>query len=94
VISGPVAALLVATQMSSIGDRLDSLSATAGIEVPPDTSGAEGFAELFIAAYLGAGEDSIRSWTALPLMELKPGRGRRPGRRASEPGRSPPATMP
>jgi len=58
VISGPVAALLVATQMASLGGRLDVLSVGAGVEVPPDTSGAQGFAELFIASYLGAGENS------------------------------------
>jgi len=59
VISGPVAALLVANRVSSIGDRLDAFSTTARVEVPPDTSGVEGFAELFITAYLGAGDDSI-----------------------------------
>ncbi|MGI8516245.1 MAG: hypothetical protein ACR2NT_14180, partial [Acidimicrobiia bacterium] len=58
VISGPVAALLVATQMASLGGRLDVLSVGAGVELPPDTSGAQGFAELFIASYLGAGENS------------------------------------
>ncbi len=59
VISGPVAALLLANRVSSIGDRLDTLGASTVVEVPPDTSGVEGFAELFIAAYLGAGDDSI-----------------------------------
>jgi hypothetical protein len=59
VISGPVAALLVANQVSSIGDRLEALGASTTVEVPSDTSGVEGFAELFIAAYLGAGDDSI-----------------------------------
>ncbi|MCL1598042.1 MAG: hypothetical protein M3094_02570, partial [Actinomycetia bacterium] len=59
VVSGPVAAFLVANRVSSIGDRLGALSANIGREVSPDTSGAEGFAELFIAAYLGAGDDSI-----------------------------------
>lgn len=63
VFSGPVAAFVVATQMSSIGDRLDTLGMVAGVEVPPDTSGAEGFAELFIAAYLGAGENSTDGLT-------------------------------
>lgn len=58
VISGPVAALLVATQVSSLSDRLDLVDIGAGVEVPTDTTGAEGFAELFIATYLGAGEDS------------------------------------
>jgi len=59
VISGPVAALLLANRVSSIGDRLDTLGASTAVEVPPDTSGVEGFAELSIAAYLGTGEDSI-----------------------------------
>jgi len=59
VVSGPVAALLMANRVSSIGDRLDTLGASTVVEVPPDTSRVEGFAELFIAAYLGAGEDSI-----------------------------------
>ena len=58
VVSGPVVALLVANHVSSIGDRLDALSTAADVEVPPDTSGVGGFAELFIAAYLTAGEDS------------------------------------
>jgi hypothetical protein len=58
VLSGPVAVLVVATRISSVGDRLDALHTAAVVEVPPDTSGVEGFAELFIAAYLGAGEDS------------------------------------
>ncbi len=59
VLSGPVVALLLANRVSSIGDRLDTLGASTVVEVPPDTSGAEGFAELFIAAYLSAGEDEI-----------------------------------
>lgn len=58
VISGPVAALLVATQVSSLRVRLDLVDIGTGVEVPPDTSGAEGFAELFIVTYLAAGEDS------------------------------------
>ncbi|MEX2652070.1 MAG: conjugal transfer protein [Acidimicrobiia bacterium] len=57
VVSGPVAALVVATQVSSLRERLDVADRAAGVEVPLDTSGAEGFAELFIATYLGAGED-------------------------------------
>lgn len=58
VISGPVAALLVATQVSSLRDQLELVDIGAGVEVPPDTTGAEGFAELFIATYLDAGENS------------------------------------
>lgn len=58
VMTGPVAAFLVASQMSSIGNRLDALATAADVVGPPDTSGAEGFAELFIATYLGVGEDT------------------------------------
>lgn len=67
VISGPVAALLVATQLSAIGDRLDTLTATTSAEVPPATSAVEGYAELFIAAYLSAGEDSADALS--PFMD-------------------------
>ncbi|MDH3295336.1 MAG: conjugal transfer protein [Acidimicrobiia bacterium] len=62
VISGPVTALLVATQLSSLSDRLDLVDIEAGVEMPPDTAGVEGFAELFIATYLGAGEGSTDSF--------------------------------
>jgi hypothetical protein len=61
VISGPVTALLVATQLSSLSERRDLVNIEAGVETPPDTAGAEGFAELFIATYLGAGEGSTDS---------------------------------
>ncbi len=64
VISGPVAALLVATQVSSFGERLDVVDIGAGVEVLPDTSGAEGFAELFIATYLAAGDDSADGFSS------------------------------
>ncbi len=57
VISGPVAAVLVATRVASLSERVDLVDIGA-VEIPPDTSGAEGFAELFIAAYLTAGEPS------------------------------------
>ncbi|MDF1596184.1 MAG: conjugal transfer protein [Acidimicrobiia bacterium] len=61
VLSGPVAALLVAAQVSSLSKRIDVVDGRAEAEPAPDTAGAEGFAELFIAAYLGAGENSTDS---------------------------------
>lgn len=57
VISGPVAAVFVATRVTSLSERVDLVDIGA-VEIPRDTSGAEGFAELFIAAYLTAGEPS------------------------------------
>ena len=58
VVSGPVAAVLVTARVSALEGQLDSLGSSAAVEVPPDTAGVEGVAELFVATYLGAGEDS------------------------------------
>ena len=61
VVSGPLAAVLLATQVSALGGRLETVEGQAAVELPPDTTGVEGFAELFIAAFLGAGEGSPES---------------------------------
>ncbi|MGF1617575.1 MAG: hypothetical protein ACFCU2_07175, partial [Acidimicrobiia bacterium] len=66
VISGPVAAVFVATRVTSLSERVDLVD-IGGVEIPPDTSGAEGVAELFIAAYLTAGEDSTKGLS--PLLD-------------------------
>ncbi len=58
VVSGPVAAVLLATHVSALAGRLELIGSEVTVVAPSDTSGVEGFAELFIAAYLGAGEDS------------------------------------
>ena len=59
VVSGPVAALVVSAHLSALNDRLDVVqAATSAADPPADTAGVEGFAELFIAAYLDAGEGS------------------------------------
>jgi len=66
VISGPVAAVFVATQVTSLSEQVDLLDIGA-VEIPPDTTGAEGVAELYIAAYLTAGEDSTTD--LYPLLD-------------------------
>jgi hypothetical protein len=59
VVSGPVAALVVSAQLSALSGRLDVVqTATSAADPPAYTAGVEGFAELFIAAYLDAGEGS------------------------------------
>lgn len=58
VVSGPVIALLIGARVSSLGDRIDSISGGVVVDLPADTAGAEGLAELFVAAFLSAGEDS------------------------------------
>ena len=61
VVSGPVAAVLLATQVSAFGGRLETVTGQVAVEVAPDTTGVEGFAELFVVAFLGAGEDSAEA---------------------------------
>ena len=56
VVSGPVAAVLLAMQVSTLGGRLETVTGQAAVEPPTDTTGVEGSAELFIASFLGAGE--------------------------------------
>lgn len=58
VVSGPATALLVAARLSALDQRLDVITSRTASEPPAATAGAEGFAELFIAAYLSSGEDS------------------------------------
>jgi hypothetical protein len=59
VVSGPVAALVVSAHLSVLSGRLEVVQgATSAADPPADTAGVEGFAELFIAAYLDAGEGS------------------------------------
>ena len=61
VVSGPVAAVLLAMQVSTFGGRLETVTGQAAVEVAADTTGVEGFAELFVVAFLGAGEDSAEA---------------------------------
>lgn len=56
VVSGPLAAVLLALQVSALRDVVEAVASRAAVEVPADTTGVEGFAELFIAAFLGTGE--------------------------------------
>ena len=59
VVSGPAAALVATVHLSTLNSRLEMVQAAAAAADPPaDSSGAAGFAELFIAAYLDAGEGS------------------------------------
>jgi hypothetical protein len=59
VVAGPAAALVTTAHLSTLNSRLEAIQAAAAAADPPaDTPGVEGFAELFIAAYLDAGEGS------------------------------------
>ncbi len=76
VVSGPVAAVLVTARVSALAGRLETLDSGAAVEVPPETAGVEGFAELFVAAYLGAGEDSataLRPFLDGPSLDVVEG---------------------
>ena len=61
VASGPLAAVLLAVQVSAVGSRIGTVGALMTVELPPDTTEVEGFAELFVAAFLGADENSADS---------------------------------
>lgn len=57
VVSGPAAALVATAHLSTLSSRLEVIQAAAAADDPPaDSSGAAGYAELFIFAYLDAGE--------------------------------------
>jgi hypothetical protein len=59
VVSGPAAALVATAHLSTVSSQLEVVQAAAtAADRPADSSGASGFAELFIATYLDAGEDS------------------------------------
>lgn len=59
VVSGPAAALVGIAGLAALNSRLEVVKeAAAAADPPADTAVVEGFAELFIAAYLDAGEDS------------------------------------
>ena len=55
VISGPVAALVIAGKLAVLDARIEAFAARPATETAIDTSGAQGFAELFVASSL-AGE--------------------------------------
>lgn len=58
VAAGPVAAGLLAVQVSGLRHRVDEVSRLEVVEPPSNTAGAEGFAELLVAAFLNADEDA------------------------------------
>jgi hypothetical protein len=59
VLSGPAAALVATAHLSALNSQLEVVRAAADAAEPStDPSGAAGFAELFIAAYLEPGEGS------------------------------------
>jgi hypothetical protein len=64
VVSGPVAAGVLALEVSGLRSRVEVVSRQAVVELPADSAGAEGFAELFVAAFLSADEDAPRTLVA------------------------------
>ncbi len=64
VLSGPVAAGVLAVQVSALRHRVEVVGQQAVVELPADSAGAEGFAELFVAAFLSAGEGAPETLAA------------------------------
>ena len=72
VVSGPVAAGVLALQVSALRHRVEAVGQQAVVELPADSAGAEGFAELFIAEFLKAGEGTPAEALAASLDVLSP----------------------
>jgi hypothetical protein len=58
VVSGPVAALVIAGKLAVLDARIEAVATRPATETAIDTSGAEGFAELFIASSLAGDVES------------------------------------
>jgi hypothetical protein len=58
VLVGPVIAGVVAMRISGLSHRIEVVGEQTLVELPADSAGAEGFAELFVAAYLSFDEDT------------------------------------
>ena len=58
VLAGPVMAGVVAVQVAGLSDRIEVMGERTVVEPPADSAGAEGFAELFVAAFLSFDEDT------------------------------------
>lgn len=65
VLSGPAAAFFVAGKLAVLDARVDAVAARPAAETGVDTSGAEGFAELFVASSLTGAADSSAGVEAL-----------------------------
>ena len=63
VVAGPVAVGVLAVQVSDLRQQVEVVSRQAVVEWPTDSAGAEGFAELFLAAFLGTGKDAFEDST-------------------------------
>ena len=69
VVMGPIAAGVLALQVSALRNRVEAVSQQAVVDLPSESAGAEAFAELFVAAFLSAGEDS--SQTLAPFLDAR-----------------------
>jgi hypothetical protein len=54
VVAGPVAVSVLWVQVSGLRHRVETVSRQAVVALPTDSAGVEGFAELFVAAFLSA----------------------------------------
>ncbi|MGH8875365.1 MAG: conjugal transfer protein [Acidimicrobiia bacterium] len=54
VLAGPVMASVVAVQLSGLSHRVEVMGQQTHVELPAESAGAEGFAELFVAAHLSS----------------------------------------
>ncbi len=65
VMSGPVAATVLALHVAVLGDRVDGLAARPVVAASADSAGAEGFAELYVAGFLAGGVDAVEGLSGI-----------------------------
>ncbi len=71
VISGPIAATVLAFGVGGLDSRVDELSRRTAAAPIADSAGAEGFAELYVASVLAAGVDTAEGLSG--IVELPAG---------------------
>jgi len=70
VISGPIAATVLAFQVGGLDSRVDELSYREPAVAVADSAGAEGFAELYLASVLGAGADTAEGLSGIAELPV------------------------
>ena len=70
VVSGPVAATVLAFQVGGLGSRLDELSRRPVAAPVADSAGAEGFAELYVASVLAGDADTAEGLSGIAELHV------------------------
>jgi hypothetical protein len=70
VVSGPVAATVLAFHVGGLDSRIDGLARRPAAAPIADSAGAEGFAELYVASVLAADADVAESLSGIAQLPV------------------------